>query len=197
MHTLQNMTEEDKSSFKPQPSERDRMYEVCSHVEFVQDLPQLFSWDVRKSVAEARDGRERPELPDEVSSDSTTSAYEMDPADVNTLKSFTGCSDIKLIKKLHKEAKSTLLQPDMLMDEAGNLISARMAIDASELKRRAEEAETGVLETLGSKEVEAVGGGGKRSRLGTSGRARRDSARTDARDGDRGGGSGSGGPFLE
>ena len=57
------MTKAEKDNFQPQPSEVDRRYEKCSHVEIVDSLLPPTVVDMRKSVEDARAKGAAQELP--------------------------------------------------------------------------------------------------------------------------------------
>ena len=54
VQALVGMSREEKENFQPQPSEADRRYGKCSHVDIVDSLPPPTVVDLRKSVEDAR-----------------------------------------------------------------------------------------------------------------------------------------------
>ena len=139
MAALLAMSGKDKIQFCPQPSEEDRKYDTCSHVEIVDGLPPPIVWDMRKTVVEARAMGEAQaaevarQLQLDVQLPAVASGGRVSDADHERfLHDFTGCKNAELVKNCWAEFSDKDGMPDVdKRDEAVKRIQILMLEELS------------------------------------------------------------------
>ena len=127
MLSLVKMTKAEKDNFQPQPSEVDRRYEKCSHVEIVDSLHPPTVVDTRKSVEDARAKGAAHELPIQDGAVGTSETGILTEKEFVMFMGRTACKDRDLIQTCWNQfvlrTGSLMLRQKWAID----LIKVRMA----------------------------------------------------------------------